>query len=79
MPLIYQVVIIKFLENAQKPILANGWPEISMARARKILSIVYHIPTELHYNVIQELEAMKAMKVVYGTIEIKFKTQKKQN
>lgn len=79
MPLVYQVIVLKLLANAEKPLLSNGYPEISMRRTRKVLGVIYHIPKELHYNVIQELEQMKAIKVVYGTIEVKFKAPKKKN
>lgn len=80
--LVYQVITIKLIENAHSPRLdkiKGGYPEISMARTRRILSVIYHIPKELHYNVIKEMEEMKILKVNFGTISIKFKAPKKEN
>lgn len=79
LPLVYQVITTKLIENAHDPRLRNGCLEITMSRTRRILSVVYHIPKELHYNVIKEMEEMKILKVKFGTISIKFKAQKKQN
>lgn len=79
LPLVYQVITIKLIENAHDPRFKKGNLEISMKRTRRILSVIYHIPKELHYNIIQEMENMKILKVNFGTISIKFKAPKKQS
>ena len=70
MPIMYEIVLDKIISKGQhRP---GKKQRMKINRFTQLLSIIYHMPKELHYDILKEFEQMGAIKVKFGIIEVRF-------
>lgn len=67
-PIMYEVVFDKLVKyQSESKSIGNG---MTFKEMEYILSVIFHIPKNLHYNVVREFEELGLVKITKGKTEL---------